>query len=190
MTEPPGGNLSDWLEGYLFDRRIVVVRGPLDTAASTRAATELMTLDASGDEAVTVQIDSEGGPLGAALTLVDVIGVLGVTVKVLCMGRVEGTAVAVAAGGHRRTALPHTRFRFGDPSVSFEARASQAERAAQAELSLLGRYHEALARLTGQSVADVTSWCAEGRYVDAEEARRLGLVDEISGERAPLRRIR
>lgn len=189
MMEPPRSELSDWLSGYLFDRRIVVLRGPLDDATSTRVATELMTLDATADEPVTLQLDSPGGAVGPGLTLVDVLSVLGVTVKVLCMGRVEGSAVAVGASGHHRLALPHTRFRFADPTISFEARASQAEHVARAELSLLERYHESLARATGQALEDVTAWCATGRYVDAAEARRIGLIDDISGERTPLRRI-
>ncbi len=182
--------LGDWLEGYLFDRRITSVRGPLDDMKATRLATELMTLDATGDEPITLQLDSPGGTLTAAFTLIDVIDALGVPVHVLCMGRVESTAVAVAAAGSQRRALPHTQFRFGDPEVSFEARASQAEGLARAQLDLIDRYHECIARSTGHSPAEAAEWCLSGRHFDAAEAKRLGIVDEISESRPPLRRVR
>jgi ATP-dependent Clp protease protease subunit len=181
---------GDWLEGYLFDRRVTVVRGPLDDGIATRVATELMTLDATGDQAVTLQIDSPGGSLTAAFTLIDVIDVLGVPVNVLCMGRVEGSAVAVAAAGAHRVSLPHTQFKMRDPDVSFDGRASQVEQLARSQLELLARYHECLARCADQLVDEVARWCSEGRAFGAEEAKALGLVDEISGGRAPLRRIR
>ena len=181
---------GDWLEGYLFDRRITTVRGQLDDLTATRVATELMTLDATGDEAVTLQIDSSGGSLTAAFTLIDVIDVIGVPVNVMCMGRVEGSAVAVAACGSHRLALPHTQFRFGDPDVSFEARASEAGQIATAQLELLRRYHQSLARSTGQPMAEVEGWCSRGRFLGAEEAKALGLVDEISRGKTPLRRVR
>ncbi|MHB8246606.1 MAG: ATP-dependent Clp protease proteolytic subunit [Acidimicrobiales bacterium] len=181
---------GDWLDGYLFDRRIMVLRGALDDLTATRVATELMTLDATGDEAVTLQIDSSGGPLTAAFTLVDVIEALGVPVNVLCMGRVEGSAVAVAAAGTNRLALPHTRFRLSDPDTSFEARASEAQQIARSELAAIERYHECIARFTGRLVVEVERWCRQGRFLGAEEAKEIGLVDEISRGRAPLRRIR
>jgi ATP-dependent Clp protease protease subunit len=181
---------GDWLEGYLFDRRIIVLRGALDDLTATRVATELMTLDASGDEAITLQIDSSGGSLTAAFTLVDVIEVLGVPVNVLCMGRVEGPAVAVAASGSRRRSLPHTQFRMSDPDVAFEARASEATRIAEAQLELLRRYHECLARFTGHPVGEVERWCAAGRFFGAAEAKEAGIIDEISRGKTPLRPLR
>ncbi|HLI44385.1 MAG TPA: ATP-dependent Clp protease proteolytic subunit [Acidimicrobiales bacterium] len=185
-----GKEWGDWLEGYLFDRRIAVVRGPLDDLCATRVATQLMTLDATGDEPVTLQIDSEGGPLTAGFTLIDVIDSLGVPVNVLCMGRVEGVAVAVAAAASHRLALAHTQFRLSDPCLSFEASASEAARIAERELGLLARYHECLSTRTGRSVEEVERWCAERRFLDAAEAKAAGIVDEISHGKAPLRRVR
>lgn len=181
---------TDWLEGYLFDRRIAVVSGPLDDLTATRVATELMTLDATGDEPVTLQIDSGGGTLSAGFTLVDVVEALGVAVNVLCMGRVEGVAVAVAAAGSHRLSLPHTQFRLSDPEFAFEGRASEADRMARVQIDLLSRYHESLSRHTGRPVAEIERWCQERHPFGAEEAKSVGLVDEISRGRAPLRRVR
>ncbi|HET9093290.1 MAG TPA: ATP-dependent Clp protease proteolytic subunit [Acidimicrobiales bacterium] len=188
--ETPRPEFGDWLEGFLFDRRIAVVRGPLDDPAATRVATELMTLDATGDSAVTLQIDSPGGPLSSAFALVDVIEMLGVPVKAVCLGRLEGTAVAVAAVCSHRLALPHTQFRFCDPEVAFEAPASQVKHTVSSHLAMVRRFHEVLARSSGTPLEEVERWCAEGRYLTAEEAHRAGLVDEVAQRPAPLRRVR
>ena len=49
-----------WLQERLFERRIVLCRGVLDEALAGRVAAALMTLDALGDGAVEIQLDSEG----------------------------------------------------------------------------------------------------------------------------------
>jgi ATP-dependent Clp protease, protease subunit len=179
---------TDWLEGHMFDRRIVSLRGPLDHATSTRIASQLMTLDATGDDAVQLQLDSEGGPLEAAFAVIDVIDALGVPVNVTCLGRVEGSAVAVAAVCSRRLAMAHTRFRVSDPDIEFEAKASQVESVVRYHREGFLRYHERLAAATGRSLDAVTAACEQRRFLDASEAIAFGIVDEIvRSQRAPIR---
>jgi ATP-dependent Clp protease protease subunit len=191
MPEIAGVEWDDWLEGHLFDRRVLVLRGPLDDRTATRAASQLMTLDAVGDAAVQLQLDSPGGSLEAAFAVIDVIDALGVSLEVLCLGRVEGAAVAVAAAGHRRTSLPHTRFRLADPDVAIEGRAADLERLVEAHRQALARYHERLAAATGRSVPEIEAACREGRWLDAAEAKAFGLVDDVGRpKRANLRPLR
>src|SRR5262245_9396583 len=97
----------DYLRARLFDGRVVRVSGDLDDRLATRVAAELMTLDASGDEAVRVLLDSGGGTLEAAMMLVDVIDLLGVPVHTTCVGRADGAAVGVLAVSHRRAIAAH-----------------------------------------------------------------------------------
>ena len=139
---------DDWLESHLFDRRVVVLRGNLDHDAATRAASKLMTLDATGDDKVELQLDSPGGPLEAAFAVVDVLDALGVEVEVTCLGRVEGPAVLVAAVCHRRLALEHTRFRLADPEMSIEGRVERV-RAPGREPTLIA---PALSRAAGRGM--------------------------------------
>lgn len=183
--QPEGGG---WLEEHLFDRRIVVLRGPLDDLTATRVAAQLMTLDATGDDAVQLQLDCPGGPLECGFAIVDVIDALGVPVQVTCFGRVEGAAALVAAVCSRRLAMEHTRFRLSDPEVAFEARASQLEPLVAYHHHTYLRYHERFAQATGQPLEVVTAACEAGRYLNAAEAVAFGLVDEVvPSERPPVR---
>ena len=93
VTPPPGGRdqLSDLMAERLLAQRAVLLHGLLDdhlTVARVSAA-ELMTLDAEGDEPVTLRVDcgeAEAGPCadphgrGRAL--------MGVPVRALCLGQV------------------------------------------------------------------------------------------------------
>jgi ATP-dependent Clp protease protease subunit len=183
--EPNGS----WLEERLFERRIVLCRGTLDDALAGRIAAELMTLDALGDGAVELQLDCEGASLEAAWTLIDVIDLLGVPVNIVCSGRVEGAAVGVLTAGERRTALPHARFRLSDPELEISGRASELGALLDHHRRRLERLHERVAASTRRSISEVAANFRAGRSLDAHEALVYRLVDEIAGEKVPIRSI-
>jgi ATP-dependent Clp protease, protease subunit len=180
---------SSWLEERLFERRIVLCRGVLDDPLTGRVAAELMTLDALGDGAVELQLDSEGASLEAAWTLVDVIDLLGVPVNIVCSGRVEGAAVGLLTTGGRRTALPHARFRLTDPELEISGRASELGALLDHHAGCLEGLHKRVATRTGRSLSEVTADFRAGRSLDAAEALSYRLVDEIAGGKVPIRSI-
>ena len=186
MTMEPS---ASWLEERLFDRRIVLCRGILDDALAGRVAAQLMTLDALGDGAVELQLDCERASLETAWTLIDVIDLLGVSVNIVCAGRVEGAAVGLLTAGTRRTALPHTRFRLTDPELEISGRASELGALLDHHTARLDRLHERVALCTGRPVGDVAADFHAGRSLDATEALRYRLVNEIAGNKPAVRSI-
>ena len=130
----------------LFEQRVVLLHGPLDDLTATRVSAELMTLDAEGDDAVTLRIDCADGSLGLALTLMDVIELLGVPVHALCMGQVGGPAVGVLAVCHHRASMPSTRFSLREPTTQFETRARDVEQWAQLRAEERQRFTDRVAR--------------------------------------------
>lgn len=186
MTDEPGGF---WLQERLFERRIVLCRGVLDDSLADRVAAELMTLDALGDGAVELQLDSQGASLESAWTLIDVIDLLGVPVNIVCSGRVEGAAVGLLSAGTRRTALPHARFRLSDPELEISGRATELTALLDHHSKRLDRLRERVAACTGRPLSEVAADFRAGKSLDANEALRYRLVDELAGDRAPIRSI-
>jgi ATP-dependent Clp protease, protease subunit len=180
---------GSWLEERLFERRIVLCRGTLDDALAGRVASELMTLDALGDGAVELQLDCEGASLEAAWTLIDVVDLLGVPVNIVCSGRVEGAAVGLLSAGERRTALAHTRFRLTDPQLEISGRAGELAALLDHHTARLSRLHERVAASTGRPLSEVTSDFRAGRSLDAAEALGYRLIDEVAGDKVPIRSI-
>jgi ATP-dependent Clp protease protease subunit len=176
VYEPVG---LEALRERLFEQRIVQLRGPLDDASAGRAAAELMALDALGDSSVQLYLDSSGGPLGSAFTLIDTIDLLGVPVHVTCVGRVEGTAVGVLAAGERRMAAPHARFHLVEPSSSAAGNAAQLVGWVEHHQAELASFVRRVAEATGRPAEHLEADMALGRWMDAEEAMAYGLVQEI-----------
>jgi len=178
----------EWVRARLFERRVVFLTGVLDDHVAGRAAAELMTLDGTGDEPVNLQLDCAEGTLEAAFVLMDVIDALGVPVHATCVGRAEGPALGVLAVSPRRIAAPHARFRLTEPRSSFEGTASQITTWLQHHQRQLDRFYARLSAATGRAMEHIEADCEAGRYLDADEARRAGLVDEIADRGAEVYR--
>jgi ATP-dependent Clp protease, protease subunit len=174
------GGWPDLMRARMFEERVVLVNGDLDDALAGQVATELMTLDACGDVAVRLLLNSGGGTFGAAFTLIDVIDLLGVPVHATCIGRAEGAALGVLAVAARRLAIPHARLRLFEPTHEFAGRADDvASWAAQREHDRQ-RFCARIAEATGQPSSSIAAAMGEGRVLDVHEAMRAGLIDGVA----------
>jgi ATP-dependent Clp protease protease subunit len=182
-TDPFGSPLdrdpADWMRAQLWERRTVALTGVLDDRAATAAAAELMSLDASGDDAVFLHVDCVGGTLEAAFTVIDTIDLLGVPVRARCVGRAEGVGAGIVAVAHHRSATPHSRFKLSLPDVSFGGSATDLEASAREHQRRMESFVSRLALATGQPFEHVEADLERGRWLDADEALEYGLIDEI-----------
>ena len=169
----------DWLEGELFERRLVFVAGRLETTLAMRAAAELMTLDASGSDAVDVYIESSGGTIEAAFTLIDTLDLLVAPTRIHVLGEVGGAALGVLTAGRRRTAAANAGFHLAEPVLRVNGTTGQMLAWGQHQQLLLQRFHERLAQATGKAIGEVTHDLEHGRYLNSAEALDYGLVHEI-----------
>jgi ATP-dependent Clp protease protease subunit len=175
----PPTALADWLESRMFEQRIIWITGQLDELVATAAATQLMTLDGSGDDPIQLHLSSGDGTLTAALTLMDTIAALGVPVTAVCTGRLEGPALGVLAVAHHRQAASHSRLRLRDEEIVAQGTAAALARELAQHERQLQRFIEQLGKATEQPAERVEIDVASGRYFDVEEALQYHLIDEI-----------
>jgi ATP-dependent Clp protease protease subunit len=175
--------LSAWLRKKLFERRIVLVTGRLDTDLAAEAAAALFTLDATGDEPIELHVDSPDGTLESAFVLIDTLDLLHATSRAHCRGQVGGPAIGVVAAADHRSASPHTRFRLFQPTAQFSGTPDQIASDSRRQQELLWRFHARLAQVTGRPAEEIAEDMRRRRYLDAGEALAYGLIDEISGPR-------
>jgi ATP-dependent Clp protease, protease subunit len=178
----PAAGGAEWdarLRETMLAQRIVSLRGDLDSQLAGQVALELMSLDASGDEHVTLYVDSGSGTLDGAFTVIDVIDLLGVPVHATCLGRAQGPAAAVVAVSDFRFSAPHARFQLCEPVSEAFGRAQDMERFAEQQRSQLHRFTTRLAAAVDRPPEHVEADLQTGRYLEAAEALEYGLVDEI-----------
>jgi ATP-dependent Clp protease protease subunit len=144
---------NEWARASLFERRAVLLDGPLVDAVATRVASELTLLASDGDDPISLRIDSVGGEAGAALILVDVIDLLSAPVHATVLGRADGPALAVLAVAKHRVATPHARLRFGAEDSEYDGRAG--------DVLAFAQHHRDQVRQLATSMAAVSALDAE-----------------------------
>jgi ATP-dependent Clp protease, protease subunit len=176
--------MPPWLEERLFDRRIVMLRGPLTGAAASQAAAALLTLDALGPEPVQLHLTAVEGELMAAFAVVDAIDAMRAPVHAVVPAQVGGAAVAVLAASRRRLAHRHARIHLAEPPArTASGTADEVAAAAGEYLRELDELVVRLAEVTGQPRSRIEDDLSAGRVLTAEQAREYGLIDEIIGPR-------
>jgi ATP-dependent Clp protease, protease subunit len=171
---------DSYIQGQLFERRIVLARGTLDEVVATNLAAQLLTLDANADEPIQLHLSSPGGDLGAALTLADTIKVLAAELTVTAVGEVSGSAIAVLAASPRRTGYPHARFGLREPeSRQLTGTATDLGTHAQEYLRQRGALVDLIADATGRQAEAVDADLRTGRFLSAEEAMGYGLIHNV-----------
>jgi ATP-dependent Clp protease protease subunit len=180
---------EEWLRRRLFERRMVVLSGPLDDLRAGEVGASLMTLDACGDDAVDLQIDSRGGSTDAALALMDIVDLLGVPVRAWCTGQAAGPAVGVLAVCDHRALSPHARVHLTEPRVEWEGSARQLEQLAAAHADQWTMFCRRVAEATGQDADRIRQDADRGRFLTAPEAVAYGIADEVVGPDARIERF-
>jgi ATP-dependent Clp protease protease subunit len=177
----PGG-VPPWLQERLFDRRIVMLPGPLHTGSASEAAAALVTLDAIGVRPVQLHITAVDGELSAAFAVVDAIHSMRAPVDAVVPSIAGGAALAILAAARRRLAFPHARLRLVEPGAALAS--GTADKVAGAAGEYLRELEElivTLAEVTGQRRSRIEDDLSAGRVLTASEAKEYGLIHDIVG---------
>lgn len=196
---PPGSGMtgsggapdavSEVLARRMLDQRVVLLHGPLDEQSVMRVSAELMTLDAEGDDPVTLRVDCGEAALAPSLTLMDVIELMGVPVRALCLGQVGSGAIGVVAVCAHRAAMPSTRFSLSEPTTQLQAHVRNVTQWAELRAAERQRFCSRLGTAIGREPSLVEADMERGRFLGADEAVEYGIIDEVCQPDAPIRRL-
>jgi ATP-dependent Clp protease, protease subunit len=185
QPEPhPEPETGDATFAQLFARRSIWLRSALDHDAASRLAAELLALDAESHQPIELIVNSAGGPVDAALGVVDTMDLVDSPVSTLCIGQALGTAAAILACGRSgRRATPTARLSLRLASAELAGSASELRGQAQHLLELRDRLALRLAAATGQLPALIVIDLDDGGFITAEQAVSYGLIDGVAERR-------
>jgi ATP-dependent Clp protease, protease subunit len=169
----------DAVRSALLERRVVLLSGELDAAAASELAATLLTLDATGDSRIELRMSSSHGPIDAALSVVDVLDVLGVPVHAVALGSIEGGPVGVLASCGPRRVARHAVLRLREPDLEVAGTAKDLVRALAAQAAQRTGFLEHLAVRVGRPFAELDAEWSHGAVLEAPDAVTLGYADEV-----------
>lgn len=170
----------DLLDEALLRRRIVMVHGHVDDAAATTVCARLMTLNASGDDPITLHLRAPDAELQSAFAVVDTMDGLSAPVHATAVGEVGGCALAILAAARRREITPHAHLRLTEPRVRVEGNVTDLAVHEEQYARMVDALYFRLADVTGREVDEIRADAGAGRLFDADDAVAYGLVDAVA----------
>jgi ATP-dependent Clp protease protease subunit len=171
----------------LYERRRVLLGGPLDAAAATAVAAELMSLDGHSGRDIELLVNSPGGPVDDVFAVLDVITLSRAPVSVTCFGRAIGTAaIVLACGTGTRRATPNATISLRcREQTSIVGSAREAEQRAEHERQVRGRIRRIVGERTRLPADRIDHELDDGAQLDASGALELGIIDEVVTRPSP-----
>ncbi|RYP08528.1 hypothetical protein DL764_001859 [Monosporascus ibericus] len=172
-----------------FQERIICLNGPIDDTVSASVVAQLLWLESDNpDKAITMYIDSPGGSVTAGLSIYDTMTYIRSPVSTVCLGQAASMGSLLLAGGERgkRYALPHSSVMIHQPLGGTQGPASdiliyanQIQRTREQVNEIYRRHLNAALGEERYSLRDVEELMERDKYLTAQEAREMGIVDEI-----------
>jgi len=170
------------LGDLLLENRIVFLQGEIYTANANEVVMKLLYLQSENRRKdIHFYLNSPGGDVVATLAIYDTMQVLTCPIATYCVGQAASGAAVLLAGGTKgkRFALPHARVMLHQPYGGVAGQVSDIEIQAREILRNREMLNEILARHSGQTIERIAKDTDRDFFLNAEEAKEYGLVDEI-----------
>ena len=171
----------------LLKERVIFIVGGIDDQTANLVVAQLLFLESENpDKDIHLYINSPGGIVTAGLAIYDTMEFIKPDVSTMCIGQAASMgAVLLAAGAKgKRYALPHSRVMIHQPLGGFQGQASDIDIHAREILKTREQLNEILARHSGQSVEWVSENTDRDKFMNPEEAKGFGLIDQVLAHRS------
>jgi len=166
----------------LLKDRIIFLGGGIDDHVANIVIAQLLFLaseDAKKD--IFLYVNSPGGQVSSGLAIIDTINYIKPDVATVCVGMAASMGAVILASGAKgkRYALPNAEIMIHQPHGGAEGQATDIEISARRILKNREVLNKILARTTGQPLEKIEKDVDRDFFMDAEEAKKYGIVDEI-----------
>tara|TARA_B100000686_G_scaffold10950_1_gene10991 strand:- start:20412 stop:21026 length:615 start_codon:yes stop_codon:yes gene_type:complete len=170
----------------LLKERIIFITGGVGDDMATVIIAQLLFLEAENqDKPISMYINSPGGIVSSGLAIYDTIQYIKPEVSTMCVGQAASMGSLLLSAGTKgqRFALPNARIMVHQPSGGFQGQATDIEIHAKEILDLRNRLNNIYSKHTGLPVKKISEMLERDKFLNPEEAKKLGLIDEIVEKR-------
>ena len=184
IEQSPRGERSYDIYSRLLNDRIVFLGEEVNDAVANSIVAQLLHLESEDpDKDISLYINSPGGSITAGLAILDTMNFVKCDVSTICIGLCASMASVLLAGGAKgkRYALPNSEVLIHQPMGGAQNGTQETDMAIIAEQmkKTRARMNKILADSTGQSIDKIAKDTERDNWLDAFEAKKYGLVDEV-----------
>ncbi len=170
----------------LLKERIIFLVGPVNDHVSSLICAQLLFLEAENpSKEISFYINSPGGYVSAGLSIYDTMQYIRPKVTTMCLGQAASMGSLLLAAGEKgkRYALPNARIMVHQPSGGAQGQATDIEIQAREILKLRARLNDIYVKHTGQTLETIEAAMERDNFMDPEEAKAFGLIDQVVAAR-------
>ncbi|MEX0910125.1 MAG: ATP-dependent Clp protease proteolytic subunit [Candidatus Paceibacterota bacterium] len=167
----------------LLKDRIIFLGGAIDDNVANTIIAQLLFLEKEDSKKdINVYVNSPGGSTTAGLAIVDTMNHIQADVATTCVGLAASMGAIILATGApgKRTALPNAEIMIHQPWVSnVGGQATDIEITARHIIRTRASINRILAERTGQKIEKIELDVERDFFMDAQEAKEYGIVDQV-----------
>ena len=172
----------------LLRERLIFLVGPVTDQTANLVVAQMLFLESENpDKDIHLYINSPGGSVSAGLSIYDTMQFVKPDVSTMCMGIAAsmGSFLLMAGAKGKRFALPNSRVMIHQPSGGAQGQATDIEIHAREILKTREQLNRIYAERTGQSIEKIRADMERDFFMDPDEAKTYGLVDQVLTHRVP-----
>jgi ATP-dependent Clp protease protease subunit len=176
------GERSYDIYSRLLKERVIFMVGQVEDHMANLIVAQLLFLESENpDKDIHLYINSPGGSVTAGMAVYDTMQFVKPDVSTLCIGQAASMGAFLLTGGAKgkRFALPSSRMMIHQPLGGFSGQASDIDIHAKEILKIRENLNSKLAKHTGQSIKKIRTDTDRDRFMDADEAKKYGLIDDV-----------
>jgi ATP-dependent Clp protease, protease subunit len=176
----------------LLKERIIFLGTAIDDNMANLIVAQLLYLDSENHQPISLYIHSPGGVIYAGFAIYDTMKILKSPVSTIAVGfsGSMGTVLLTAGAKGQRYALPHATIHMHPAGGGAKGYTEDVRIAYQEQERLQDQLFYVIAKNTGHSYEEIETMYRRDKFMNAEEAKEYGLVDEILGDAEDLVAIR
>jgi ATP-dependent Clp protease protease subunit len=180
------GERSYDIYSRLLKERVIFVVGPVEDYMANLVVAQLLFLESENpDKDIHLYINSPGGAVTAGLAIYDTMQFIKPDVCTMCIGQAASMGAFLLAGGAKgkRYCLPNARTMIHQPSGGAQGQATDIDIQAREILIIRERLNQLMALHTGQDLETIQRDTERDNFMNAEQSKEYGLIDEVMGSR-------
>ncbi|MCX7072182.1 MAG: ATP-dependent Clp endopeptidase proteolytic subunit ClpP [Gammaproteobacteria bacterium] len=171
----------------LLKERVIFLVGPIDDHMANLVVAQLLFLESENpDKDIHLYINSPGGVITSGLSIYDTMKFIKPDVSTMCIGQAASMGAFLLSAGTKgkRYALPNSRVMIHQPSGGAQGQATDIEIQAREILYLREKLNRLMADHCSQPIEKVASDVERDYFMNSEQAKAYGLIDQIIDKRA------
>lgn len=182
IEKTQGGERAYDIYSRLLKERIIFLGSAIDDNVANLVIAQLLFLQSEDPTAdISLYINSPGGSVTAGMAMYDTMQHITPDVSTICVGIAASMGAILLACGEKgkRFALPNSRVMIHQPSGGFQGTAADIEITANEIIKIRHKLNTILAEKTGQKLEKIQSDIDRDFWLDADEAKEYGIVDQV-----------